>query len=320
MNPRSASVFGGIAAALWTLPAVAQVTDPSRLGYAARPFAVPSLFDDPAAGPARLSLEDENVFAPASPGDDDVGQQLILKETPRSRRFSAQADTFFYWTDNPANLSEGGEDDFFWGGRVSLGAQPRIARNLYGDIIVSQQIYRYDRYDFLDYEYLEAGAGLILVEPRLWDTIFFVQGYFNRMTTDDFSEDIVNSWSVRAGVQKTFLIDRRNTLHINIMGDWDLDTDEAYVDRYEYIADVGYTFKLLPGLVFGASYRFTWFEYQQVDRSDALNLVGVNLVWSPRKWIDVYLSASYSFNESDVDVFDYEAATIGGGAGVRVRF
>ncbi|MFN0130427.1 MAG: hypothetical protein ACKV19_27510 [Verrucomicrobiales bacterium] len=307
--------------ARWCVPAVlAQSPDPSRLGDATRPLAVPSLLDDPRTQPTGLSLEEENVFAPVSPGDEDMGQQLILKEAPKNRWLSAQADTFLYWTDNPANLSEGGDDDFFWGGRVSVGAQPRLSRNLFGDILVSQQIYRYDRYDFLDYEYLEVSAGLIYVEPRLWDSILFVQGYFNRMTADDFSQDIVNSWSVRAGIQKSFLFDRRNSLHVNLMGDWDVDTDEAALDRFEYIADLGYAFKIMRDLVVGASYRFTWFDYREVDRADALSLVGVNMVWSPRKWIDVYMAASYSFNESDVDVFDYEAATVGGGVGVRLRF
>jgi len=314
--------FGGLLGAglltVVTTSGFAQQMDPSRLGEGSRPLSVPTLRDQ--ESPGQLGLEEENAFAPASPGDDDIGQQLILKESPKNRWFSAMADAFGYWTDNPANLSEGGEDDFFWGGRVSLGAQPRLGKRLYGDAIVSQQIYRYDQFDFLDYEYLEASLGVIYVEPRLMDSIFFVQGYFNRMTGDNFGTDIVNSFSVRGGVQKSFLIDRRNSLHINLMGDFDLDTDVAALDRFEYIADVGYNFKIMRDLVLSASYRFTWFDYREVDRSDGLNLFGASLTWSPRKWVDVYVAGNFSVNESDVDVFDYEAASVGGGAGVRIRF
>jgi hypothetical protein len=300
------------------IPGLSQRPDPTRLGEATRPLSVPSLLDDAPAG--TLGLEDENAFAPESPGDTDIGQQLILKETPRHRWLSAQADSFFYWTDNPANLSEGERDDVFWGGRASLLAQPRITNKLYGDALVSQQIYRYDRFDILDYEFFEASLGVIYIEPRLWNSIFFAQGYFNRMTTDNFDEEIVNSWSVRAGVQKSFLFDRRNSLHINLMGDWDVDTDVDSLDRFESIADVGYTFKIMRDLVLNASYRFTWFDYRETGRSDALNLFGLSLTWSPRPWLDVYAAASYAINESDVSVFDYEAATVGGGAGLRIRF
>jgi hypothetical protein len=320
MKPLNALLLSAGMGGLWAAPVLAQQPDPSRLGYAARPLSVPSLLDDQGDSSSGLSLEEENPFAPVTPGDDDIGQQLVLKEAPKNRWMSATADAFLYWTDNPANLSEGGDDDVFWGGRVSLTAQPRLARNLYGDILVSQQIYRYDRFDVLDYEFFEASAGVIYVEPRLMDSILYIQGYFNRMTTDDFSEDIVNSFSVRAGIQKTILFDRKNSLHVNLMGDWDVDTDEEALDRFEYVADLGYSFKIMRDLVLGASYRFTWFDYREVDRADGLSLLGLNLTWSPRKWIDIYAAASYSFNESDVDVFDYEAATAGGGAGVRIRF
>ena len=318
MKSLSASLICAGFGVLLTAHGLAQRPDPTRLGEGTRPLSVPTLRDQ--SGSRGLSLEDENPFAPASPGDDDIGQQLILKESPKDRWMSAQADTFLYWTDNPANLSEGGDDDVFWGGRVSLTAQPRLGKRLYGDVLVSQQIYRYDRYDILDYEYFETSAGVIYVEPRLADSILYIQGYFNRMTTDDFGEDIVNSFSVRAGVQRTFLFDRKNSLHLNLLGDWDIDTDEAALDRNEYIADVGYSYKIMRDLVLGASYRFTWFDYQESGRSDALSLLGASLTWSPRKWMDVYVAASYSFNESDIDVFDYEAATVGGGVGVRIRF
>jgi Putative beta-barrel porin 2 len=318
MNPQNACLLGAGLCVLWPALLAAQQIDPSRLGEATRPLSVPSLRDSRDFG--GLGLEDENPFAPDSPGDDDIGQQMILRESPRDRWFSAQADAFLYWTDNPANLSEGGDDDFFWGGRVSVTAQPRLGRRLYGDVMVGQQIYRYDRYDFLDYEYFEASAGLIYLEPKLMDSILYVQGYFNRMTTDDFGEDIVNSFSIRAGIQKAVVFDRKNSVHVNLMGDWDVHTDDDLLDRFEYTADLGYNYKIMRDLVFGASYRFTWYDYRDIDREDALSLLGVNLVWSPRKWLDVYVSGSYSFNESNLDVFDYEAATVGGGLGVRLRF
>ena len=318
MNPQNACLLGAGLGALWPALLAAQQIDPSRLGEATRPLSVPSLRAPMDSG--GLGLEDENPFAVPSPGDDDIGQQMILKESPRDRIWGAQADAFLYWTDNPANLAEGGDDDFFWGGRVNVTAQPRIGQRLFGDFLVGQQIYRYDRYDFLDYEYFEASAGLVYIEPKVLDSILYVQGYFNRMTTDDFDEEIVNSFSIRAGIQKSIVFDRKNSLHINLMGDWDTYTDDDLLDRFEYVADLGYSYKIMRDLVLGASYRFTWYDYRDIDREDALNLFGLNVVWSPRKWLDVYASGSYTVNRSNLDIFDYESTTIGGGLGVRVRF
>lgn len=296
----------------------AQPPDPTRLGEGIRPLAVPQLLDE--GTPAELGLADENDFAAESPGDDDIGQQLILKDSERERWLSAQADTFLFWADNPANLSDGGDEDLFWGSQISLGAQPRLAERLYLDAFLSQQLYRYNENSFLDYEYLQASLGLIYLEPRLSDSIIFLQGQYGRTTSDDFGQDVLNSFSILGGIQKTVVFDRRNSLYVNLMGDWDVASDVDNLEHAEYIADMTYRFKIMRDLVLSASYRFTWFDYYNVDRSDGLNILGLYLTYSPYKWMNIYAGATFNFNDSDVDAFDYNATNLGGGVGVQIRF
>jgi hypothetical protein len=181
-------------------------------------------------------------------------------------------------------------------------------------------MYRYDDNGLLDYEYLQASLGLIYLEPRLWNSMLFAQFQYGRTTNDDFSHEILNSLSFIAGIQKSVLIDRRNSFYMNLMGDWDLDTDVDQFAHSEYIADLSYRFKIMRDLVLSASYRFTWFDYQDVDRSDALNTMGVYLTWMPKKWLNVYVGSSFNINESDVDAFDYETTNIGGGVGIHFSF
>lgn len=323
LNPRTMSrpsfqFLAACALASTLVPGLAQTVDPTRFGEGIRPLSVPNLFagDDS----ADQGLQDETDFAPESPGDDDIGQQLILKDSERERWLSAQLDTFTFWSDNPANLSTGEEDDVFWGSQLNVGAQPRLGQRLYADAFISQQMYRYDENDLLDYEYLQASLGLIYLEPRLWNSMLFAQFQYGRTTNDDFSNEILNSVSFLAGIQKTVLFDRRNSLYINLMGDWDLDTDVDQFAHSEYIADLSYRFKIMRDLVLSASYRFTWFDYQDVDRADALNTMGVYLTWMPKKWLNVYLGSSFNINESDVDTFDYQTTNIGGGVGIHFRF
>lgn len=310
-------LLAGLLAGWLGSSAVAQV-DPSRLAEGASARLAPTLSN--AQNLSAIGLDEENVFAPPSPGDEDIGQQLILKSAPKNRWFRAYADMFSYWTNNAANVSAGEEADWFWGGRIGAGYQPRLAKKLFADFDLQQQLYRYDQFDVLDFESLDATAGLIYIEPRLANALFFVQYDFNRITNDDFSEDLLNSHSIRAGAQKIFLFDRRNSLHLSVMGDWDVDTDLDELDRHEYIGDVIYRFKIMRDLVFALSYRYTFFDYQQADRSDSLHIAGASLTWSPWNWMDVYASANYSINESDVDAFDYETALTGGGVGVKIRF
>jgi hypothetical protein len=299
-------------------PGFAQTVDPTRFGEGIRPLSVPSLTDE--ESPGSQGLEDENDYAPETTGDDDIGQQLILKDSAKERWLSAQADVFTFWTDNPANLSEGGEDDVFWGTQVSVAAQPRLGERLYLDAFLSQQIYWYDRNDLLDYQYLQASLGVIYLEPRLWNSMLFAQLQYGRTTNDDFGYDILNSYSLIAGIQKTIVFDRSSSLYLNLMGDWDLETDVDELAHSEYIADLSYRFKIMRDLVFSASYRYTWFDYQDVDRSDGLNTMGVYLTWMPKKWLNCYVGSSFNLNESDVDAFDYQTTNIGGGIGVHFRF
>jgi hypothetical protein len=296
----------------------AEPIDPTRLGEGIRPLPVPRLFDD--GGPAELGVVDENDFATESPGDDDIGQQLILKDSERERWLNAQADTFLFWADNPANLSHGGDEDVFWGSQVSLGAQPRLAERLYLDAFVSQQLYRYSENSFLDYEYLQASLGLIYLEPRLADSIIFAQGQFGRTTSDNFGQGVLNTFSLISGIQKTILFDHRNSLYVNLMGDWDVATDVDNLEHAEYIADMTYRYKIMRDLVLSVSYRFTWFDYYNVDRSDLLNVAGVYLTYSPYKWLNIYAGGTFNVNDSNLDTFDYNATNLGGGVGIQIRF
>lgn len=308
-----------ILALVTTLPSrAAQQPDPTRLGEGVRPLAVPRLLDE--TSPTELGVVDENDFAPESPGDDDIGQQLILKEVERQRWLNAQVDTFSFWADNPANLSKGGDEDVFWGSQISLGAQPLLAERLHLDAFVSQQFYRYNENSFLNYEYLQASLGLIYLEPRLSDSIIFMQGQFGRTTGDNLGQGDLNSFSLLSGIQKTIIFDRRNSLYMNLMGDWDVASNVDNLEHAEYIADLTYRFKIMRDLVLSASYRFTWFDYYNVDRSDALNIMGVYLTYSPYTWMSIYAGGTFNINDSNVDAFDYNATNLGGGLGIQIHF
>jgi hypothetical protein len=265
-------------------------------------------------------LDDPIEFAAASPGDSDLGEQLIFKETPKQRPFSATADSFLFWTDNAANTPFAPQADWFWGAQVAAGWQPRIGRRLFLNADINQQLFRYDRFEVLDFELFQTSANLFYLEPRLGDLILFAGPHFQRMTVNDFGDALFNSVSLRAGAQKIFLLNRRNSIQTAVMADWDLETDLDQVFRHEYSGDVGWQLKIMRDLVLTTSYRFVWFDYTRVDRRDALSLVNANLGWRPRRWLEVYLTANWAYNDSNLDFFDYETATVGAGLGVRARF
>lgn len=297
----------------------AQVIDPSRRQEATlAPPPGPSLVDSAALD--QRTLEEENAFAPSSRGDDDIGQQLILKEVPKDQFFRAFADTFWLWTNNVANVPAGELEDSFYGGRIGVGWQPRIGNRTYVDVSLSQQLVRYVEFEALNFESLDASASLMHVAPALGNTLFFGSIVYNRITGDEFSQDLLQSTSARIGAQKSFLINRRNSIHFSVLGDWDLDTDVDQLFRDEYIGDIIYNFKISRTLILALNYRFTWLEYRQVDRGDALQFAAATLSWQPKKWLEIYTTLNFAVNNSNVPAFDYETTSAGGGLGVRIKF
>lgn len=264
-------------------------------------------------------IEDNfGTYAPSSPGDSDIGEQLILRQREKQEDWNVQADAFAFWTNNAAHVSSGAQSDAFWGGRASVNWHPRITSRLIADVSVSQDVFRYNEFDFLDFESFNVSAGLIWIEPRLRNTAFLLQYGFNRLTQD--FDDLMQSHSIRFGVQKLFIINRRNSIATSILADWDIDNDVSQLKRNEYIGDVAWRFLLTRKVELSLNYRYTWFDYADVDRTDSFHSVGFNVTYSPWTWLQLYAGASYSFNDSSFDPYDYEAANLGGGIGARLKF
>ncbi len=280
----------------------------------------PLLTDPRAERTFSAGLDSEIQFADPSPGDSDLGDQLIFRESPKLRPFRASVDTFVFATDNAANLSRGEVDDVYFGTRVAAGVQHSLGRRWFVDLDVSQQILRYDEFDVLDFELLDVSANLIHILPVAGDILLLAGPRFQHLTNDDFSNELFNSVSLRVGAQKAFLIDYKNTVSVGINGEWDVHHDIDVLTRYQYSASVGWSHKLMRDLTFSTSFRFAWIDYPDFDREDALSIAGASLTWSPRPWIDFYLSASWSHNDSSLDFLDYTTLTGGGGIGAKIRF
>jgi hypothetical protein len=259
-----------------------------------------------------------DAFAPSGPGDNDIGEQMLLRQRERVREFLVQMDAFGYWTNNAAHVSKGAIGDWFWGTRASVGWQPRLSGYLFGDVGVSQDIFRYDQFNALDFESFEATAGLIYVSPRLENTALFVQYDFNRLTQD--FDDLNVRHAIRAGAQKVFIINHRHTILAGLSGSWDFDNDVDALKRNEYSANAAWVFKVTRDWRTTLSYRYSFFDYTEVGRQDHFHNFGLNVVWSPKKWLELYAGVTVSLNNSNFSVYDYDAVNLGGGIGARIRF
>lgn len=297
----------------------AQVVDPTRLSESSG-IQNRSLIPTDEDEMRRRDLGEENGFASASEADDDIGQQLILKETPKDRPFRATFDEFALWSNNAANVASGEQSDWMWGQRAGVGWQKRIAGHWFADVSASQGIYRYRRSGALDFEAMEAMASILDVEPRFWNVVLVGSFGFTRITNNNFNDSLLNSLSGRIGAQRLIVIDRKNSLQLALGADWDLTNDVEQVFRDEYSLDLTYKHKIMRDLAVSLGYRMTYFNYREVPRADLLHVLGATVSYTPKNWMELYATASYALNDSDIDYFDYETASSGVGLGLKLKF
>lgn len=303
-------------------PASAQaLADPSRTTSALEQTgaSVPVL---KSRKPEQLTLKDElESFAPQSPGDDDLGQQFILRRKEHSYPWHFSVDNGYFYTDNAANAKTGKISDWFFVGGLNAAYQPRIGRRVFLDLSVGQHWFLYDRTDALDFQSGEASAGFIVVLPELASTLVYANYYYQRLTHDLSDSPIYANNAVRAGAQKTFLIDRLNSCNVGMLASFALDTDPQELKRNEYSFTVGYSRKIMRGLFLNASYRLGYYDYYKFEgRKDWYHTGGLALTYSPTEWLEISASYNYTFNNSSKDAFDYQTQLAGPAITLRAKF
>ncbi len=324
MNATTRRPLSFLAALMLGIPLAASaqnLVDPSRLSEGIRPDrnAQPLLRDS--NGLVRGTLAEENVYAPRTTGDDDIGLQLILKRQDRQEPFSASLDSAEYFTDNAANLNKGAQQDWFFVGGVNLGYQPRITGTLYFDTSVSEHWYRYDKLSQLDYEDGTAAVGLIKLMPKWWNTIWHVHYCYERITQGLDNSALYQSHNLRLGVQKTAFIDRLNSLNLSLMANLAFDTTPETLKRNEYSALTGWNFKISPKTVFTLSYRLAYYDYSNLDgRQDWYHNFGATVSYRPTSWCELAATYGYTLNRSNQEVFTYDAQLAGPSIGLKMKF
>lgn len=296
--------------------------DPSRAAANALrgdASALPALRDQQTR--MRNVITDENIFAPETPGDPDIGQQLILKRNEKTEAFAVMLDSGYFFTDNVAQIPRGARDDFFYVGGGGVSWQPRITRRIYGNFSVAQHWYEYDQYSVLDYQSGEAIAGAIILMPEVWNTIWYVNYYHQRITQEIGDDAIYQTHNVNAGVQKTLLFDRKNSVNLGLLASLALDASPSELKRNEYFASASWNYRIKHSMQLSLSYRLICYDYQNFDgRRDWSNNFGVTFVYRPRDWMELAASWNYTINDSNKEAFNYDVQLAGPSVSVRMKF
>ncbi len=314
----------GVAPLLFGPPLAAQVrVDAARQAAAAT--AEPAPARDAAAAGAGLTGE----VAPPMEGDDEFGVQRIMYRRSNWEPFSASLDLGVFHTDNVALVDRGEEDDFFLKTGVRASYTPQIKGGLFFTSSAGWDIYRYDDASFFDFDLLSLNAGLLYATPQqgtVFDPVFgdvvahLLYRYYRIAEPWRPGDDDFDNHSVAVGAQKTWRLSRGHQIWLGLNADWSLDASDPEPRRDEYSATLGYRVKWTSAIETDLIYRAAWYDYEEFGREDANQVVALDLTWKLTDWLAATASVSGSFNNSDVDFFDYNAFTTGVTLGLAVRW
>ena len=296
----------------------AQAVTPGLIDRNLRPEAGP-----PVAVPEtrrELALEDQMDMAVPSPGDSDLGLQLLLKRQERAKLFWVMANAGVFATDNAARLATNEQDDVYLSAMFGIGFQPALGNNWFLDAALLQEFYRYDEYTVLDFESTDANIGVLKVFPGFHNVLVGARYGYRRLTDGDFSSETYARHGLALTAQKVFILDRKNSFYLSTGADFDFQCDPDILERHEYSAQAGYDYKLTHTVKLSLFYRYGFRDYQNAPIDEGNHIVGVAATWNITEQARLEASASWTDNNSENNTLDYTAATGGIAANFRVNF
>jgi hypothetical protein len=258
-------------------------------------------------------------YAAPSENDADLGVQAILKRQEQYRRFTFTLSTPFFYTTNVALTRNGEVGDGVFAPALTLAYQPRIAKTLYGEVIVVQQLFYYDRFTDFNFTSFDAIAGVVWYLPQYHNLALRLRYDFNRLTDDQFDEFFQNH-SIVAIAEMPFQFGQAMQLNLGALANISVSSDPQTPRRNDFEVYAGYAVQLSRSFSVDAVGRFIVKDYYKGDRTDINEILALTANYRLRTWLTLSAIATFSWNQSNQSVFDYYVADLGGGVSVTFKF
>lgn len=264
------------------------------------------------------NIDQESLFAPESEGDSDLGEQLILKKTPRRTPFNVSANSNIYYTNNVTNANTNTQTGWIWANNVHTSWTPKIGDNLFLDISINHELFHYETNTDLDFANTQTQLGLVKVLENS-DVVLFAEVEHNYARNNLISDKIHATTTLNLGANKTFLHNPKHSSYIGTQLSWDIDSSSSLAERDEILIKLGHRYNLNNKFRLTAYSDLSWFRYEQ-DRDDFSYALGLHLEYALTANANLYTSINYFNNNSDNDANDYSTTLGVLGAGIKASF
>jgi hypothetical protein len=293
----------------------AALIDQARLRSALLNVQTDALGEDTDGDGVPDDIEGEAV---ATPGDRDIGVQLIMKERERAHLLRLFATTQAYYTDNVRLTNYNPQSDAYLFSEVGARYEGKLTDDWNIEATVRQGFFRYDEFSRLDFESLNAGAGISYKLPQDPTLMFFSRYNCERLTTDDLDDQFFLNQTLSLGLQKSWVTPGSSLYYLGYASSFGF-ADPSAAERDEHGLYGGARWQLSECLTADLYSKLAYFDYDS-GQHDWNYMIVPSLTYRFNEWCELNASLSFVLNRSNRDLFDYDAFSGGGGLGLKVQF
>jgi len=266
------------------------------------------------------SFSPADDFANPSPADADLGEQLLLTRNQRYRPFSINANWATTWTSNAFYTPNHPVSDVFMSGSVGAVALPHLGNNYFLEASAKVQGYRYFRNPVLDFNSIEAGAGIVKVFREFSDVGVYARYQYSELFSARGAGELLHEHSIITGVRKMFQFSRAHALFLSAEAAFCLGGTPDYALASEYTFFAAHQVQWTRTLQSSLYYQMQTLAFADGGRADFRNSLGLSLNYQPLKWFSVYTTTWLGWNASNEEQYNFFAANLGGGLGASINF
>ncbi len=260
-----------------------------------------------------------SVEATAGTDADSFGIQQLLRDAERLRPFRAFADVSAFVTNNVALARKDPLSDGFLIATFGFEYRRPLPHGFQIDASLRYTTFRYNEYRPLDFNSVDASAGVSYHTEKLGGIDFFARYGFNELIGAETDDVFFTNHTLLLGVQKTVPFSQAHYAYIGATGQLGF-ADPEQSERSELSGYAGYHLRATRNLEVDLLYRYAYLRYTEGGRADHNQTLSLGLRYRFTDWFFASGSAYTSRNRSNQEVFDYDTATAGVGLTLGFTF
>ncbi len=250
---------------------------------------------------------------------DSFGVQQILKTEETLRPFRVYADISAFVTNNVALVPKDPLTDSFLVATFGFEYRRPLPGGIQFETSLRVAGFRYNKFHVLDFNSLDAGAGLSYHAEKLGGVDLFVRYNFNQLLNAKTDDTFFTNHTVTAGVQKAVPFSQAHYAFFGVAGQVGF-ADPKISERSELSAYAGYHLQATRDLEVDLLYRYSYLPYSEIDRADHNQTVSLGLRYSLTHWLSIAASTYAAWNRSNREVFNYDVINGGGALTFSLQF